>query len=56
MYRQDYWTCLTQTLLQSASLFTASEHVIQEHVTKYKNGAAALKDLIQQVIPDSTRN
>ena len=31
-------------------MFTASERLIQEHVRKYKNGAAELKDLIQQVL------
>ena len=33
-----------------ASVFSASECLIQEHVRKYKTGAAELKDLIQQVL------
>lgn len=33
-----------------AGLFTESERLIQEHVKKYKSGAAELKDLIQQVL------
>ena len=33
---------------EAASLFTASGRLIQEHVRKYKNGAAELKNLIQQ--------
>ena len=35
---------------EAANMFTASERLIQEHVRKYKNGAAELKDLIQQVL------
>jgi len=36
--------------LDDASLFTASERLIQEHVRKYKTGAAELKHLIQEVL------
>ena len=36
--------------VDDASIFTASERLIQEHVRKYKSGAAELKDLIQQVL------
>ncbi len=32
------------------SMFTASEHTIQDHVRKYKTKAAELKDLIQEVL------
>ena len=35
---------------EDASMFSVSEHIIQEHVKKYKTGAAELKDLIQQVL------
>ena len=31
----------------AANSFTASERLIQEHVKKYKNGSAELKDVIQ---------
>jgi hypothetical protein len=34
----------------NTGLFTGSEQLIQEHVKKYKSGAAELKDLIQQVL------
>ena len=35
---------------ESASLFTASKHLIQEQLRKYQNGGAELKDLIQQIL------
>ena len=41
---------LDQPDAEAANMFTASERLIQEHVRKYKNGAAELKDLIQQVL------
>jgi len=31
-------------------MFSVSEHIIQEHVKKYKTGAAELKDLIREVL------
>lgn len=34
----------------AANIFSRSERLIQEHVRKYKTGAAELKDLIQQVL------
>lgn len=34
----------------AANMFTASERLVQEHVRKYKTGAAELKDLIQKVL------
>ena len=42
----------------SCECFTASERLIQKHVRKYKNGAAELKHLIQQVLhhPDFDPN
>ena len=43
MHRQDYWT----PDAQAVSLFTASELLIQEHVRKYNNGAAEMKDSIR---------
>jgi hypothetical protein len=33
-----------------ASMLTASELIIQDHVRKYKTKAAELKDLIQEVL------
>jgi hypothetical protein len=33
-----------------ASMFNASEHIIQDHVRKYKTKAAELKDIIQEVL------
>ena len=36
--------------VDDASVFSASERLIQEHVRQYKTGAAELKDLIQQVL------
>ena len=36
--------------MDDTCLFTESERLIQEHVKKYKSGAAELKDLIQQVL------
>jgi hypothetical protein len=43
---------------EDASMFSVSEHIIQEHVKKYKTGAAELKDLIQEVLhhPDFVVN
>jgi hypothetical protein len=43
---------------EDASMFSVSEHIIQEHVKKYKTGAAELKDLIQDVLhhPDFVVN
>ena len=55
-YIACYITCCAQAGLldppgaEEANMFTASERLIQEHVRKYKNGAAELKDLIQQVL------
>ena len=55
-YVLGYVTCyaqagpLDQQDAEAATLFTSSERLIQEHVRKYKNGAAELKDLIQQVL------
>ena len=39
-----------RTDTDAGNLFTASELLIQEHVKKYKNGSAGLKNLIQQVL------
>ena len=36
--------------MDDASVFSASERLIQEHVKKYKMGSAQLQDLIQQVL------
>ena len=36
--------------IDDASMFSASERIVQEHVKKYKTGAAELKDLIQEVL------
>jgi hypothetical protein len=36
--------------VDAASMFSASEHIVQEHVKKHKNGAEELKDLIQEVL------
>ena len=36
--------------VDDARVFSASERLAQEHVKKYKTGAAELKDLIQQVL------
>ena len=51
------WFCLCCQLghlppldIDAAGLFSKSERLIQEHVRKYKTGAAELKDLIQQVL------
>jgi hypothetical protein len=33
-----------------ASVFSASEHIIQDHVKKYQTGTAELTDLIQEVL------
>ena len=43
---------------EDASMFSVSEPIIQEHVKKYKTGAAELKDLIQEVLhhPDFVVN
>ena len=55
-YIACYITCFLQAGLldppdaEELNMFTASERLIQEHVRKYKNGAAELKDLIQQVL------
>jgi hypothetical protein len=38
------------------SVFFASEHLVQEHLKKYKTGAAELKDLTQQVLHHSDFN
>ena len=56
VYSICYITCFVQAGLldppdaDAANMFTASERLIQEHVRKYKTGAAELKDLIQQVL------
>ena len=48
-YIACYITCCVQAGLldppdaEEANMFTASERLIQEHVRKYKNGAAELK-------------
>ena len=55
-YIACYITCCVQAGLldpqdaEAANMFTASERLIQEHVRKYENVAAGLKDLIQQVL------
>ena len=41
---------LPAIITDAANLCTASERLIQEHLKKYKNGSADLKDLIQQVL------
>ena len=55
-YIACYITCFLQAGLldppdaEAANMLTASDRLIQEHVRKYKNGAAELQDLIQQVL------
>ena len=49
MNRKDYRQ-LDLPDAETASLFTASKRLIQIHVRKYKNRAAELKGLIQQVL------
>jgi hypothetical protein len=52
--RLNYLAChrgpLPPLNIDDASVFSSSEHLVQEHVKKYKTGAAELKDLIQQVL------
>ena len=52
IYIKVYWQrgFLPPLNEDDACMFTESERLIQEHVKKYKSGAAELKDLIQQVL------
>ena len=52
IYIKVYWQrgFLPPLNEDDACMFTESERLIQEHIKKYKSGAAELKDLIQQVL------
>jgi hypothetical protein len=41
---------LTPLNIDYASVFSASNHIVHEHVKKYETGTSELKDLIQEVL------
>ena len=50
MYRQDCWTRQTHKLRVYSLQANVSFSLMIQDLRKYKNGAAKLKDLIQQVL------